>query len=260
MIRRLIPALAFWALAALAPPAGAVLPHPGPGDPRIHEVLYDPAEVVELNGALGYQLSLEFDPAERIENVALGDSLGWQVTPNRKATILFLKPMAQRPDTNMTVITNLRRYEFQLHVAPLKNRAALRAVPYSVRFVYPPPAMAVVRPPPPPRPPEDRNHAYSYQGSTVLLPDRMFDDGEATYFTFRDHEDLPAIYAVEAGGAEAVVNAHMRDGYIVVDRIAPGFVLRRGKEVTHVFNDGYHTQQASALAPQPKPKQSWWRR
>jgi type IV secretion system protein VirB9 len=248
------------ALTLLAAPAGAVAPHPGAGDPRIFEVLYDPSEVVELRGALGYQLSLEFDPGERIENVAIGDSLGWQVTPNRKANLLFIKPMAQRPDTNMTVITNLRRYNFELSVVNPKSRAAVRAVPFSVRFVYPAPVMARVEPPPPPKPPEDRNHAYSYQGSALLLPDRMFDDGEATYFTFRDHEDLPAIFAVDAGGAEAVVNSHMRDGYIVVDGISPGFVLRRGKELTRVFNDGYHAQQASALSPKQKPKDPWWRR
>ena len=248
------------AILLAATPAVAVVPHPGPGDPRIHEVLYDPAEVVELKGALGYQLTLEFDPSERIENVALGDSLGWQVTPNRKATLLFLKPMSVRPDTNMTVITNLRRYNFQLSVLSPKAKAAIKAIPFSVRFVYPPPVMAVIVPPPPVPPPEDKNHAYSYQGSTLLLPARMFDDGEATYFAFRDREDLPAIYAVDGAGAEAVVNSHMRDGYIVVDRVAPGFVLRRGKEVTRVFNDGFHAEQLTALSPQPKKKDPWWRR
>ena len=97
------------------------------------------------------------------------------------------------------------------------------------------------RPPPPPPPPVDRNHAYSYKGSTNALPSRLFDDGEATYFQFRPREDLPAIFAVEPGGEEAVVNSHMRDGFIVVDRLAPAFVLRRGSEVTHVYNDGYRT-------------------
>ncbi|MBS0360001.1 MAG: TrbG/VirB9 family P-type conjugative transfer protein [Proteobacteria bacterium] len=254
-------AAAFLSAALLAAaPAGAVVPHPGAGDPRIHEVMYDPSEVVELKGALGFQLSVEFDPAEKIENVAIGDSLGWQVTPNRKANLLFLKPMAQRPDTNMTVITNLRRYNFQLSVVNAKSKAAVKAIPFSVRFLYPPPVVAVVEPPPPPLPPQDRNHAYSYQGSTLLLPARMFDDGEATYFSFRDREDLPAIYAVDGAGAEAVVNSHMRDGYIVVDRVARGFVLRRGKEITHVFNDGFQTQQLTELAPQPKKKDPWWRR
>ena len=87
--------------------AHAVTPRPGTTDPRIHFVDYDPFQVVELKGALRRQLTVEFDPSERIENVAIGDSLGWQVTPNRRANLLFLKPMAQRPATNMTVVTNM---------------------------------------------------------------------------------------------------------------------------------------------------------
>lgn len=252
-----IATLAAIAALAAAAPAAAVVPHPGAGDPRIFEVMYDPAEVVELKGVLGYQLSLEFDPGERIENVAIGDALGWQVTPNRKANLLFLKPMAQRPDTNMTVVTNLRRYNFALSV---RTKAPARQVPYSVRFLYPPAVVAVVEPPPPPPPPVDKNHAYSYQGSTKALPTRMFDDGQATYFAFASDDDLPAIFAVDPDGGEAVVNSHMRDGYIVVDRIARGFVLRRGSEVTKVFNDGWSTQTASALAPKARPEKPWWRR
>jgi type IV secretion system protein VirB9 len=253
-----VPALvaALLALAA-APASAAIAPHPGAGDPRIGEVLYDPAQVVELKGALGYQLTLEFDPLERIENVAIGDALGWQVTPNRKANLLFLKPMAQRPDTNMTVVTNLRRYEFQLSV---RTKAKASQVAYTVRFVYPAPAVAQVIPPAPPPPPQDKNHAYSYQGSTKVLPTRLFDDGEATYFTFAEGGDLPAIYAVEADGGEAVVNSHMRDGYIVVDRVAPAYVLKRGAEVAHVFNDGWNTEAVSALTPKPRAQKPWWRR
>lgn len=246
-----------FALLLVAAPAAAVEPHPGAGDPRIYEVLYDPSEVVELHGALGFQLSLEFDPAERIENVAIGDSLGWQVTPNRKANLLFLKPMALRPNTNMTVVTNLRRYNFELSV---KAHVPPKSIPFSVRFTYPAPVMVTIDPPPAPTPPVDRNHAYSFRGSDKVLPDRLFDDGEATYFAFRAQEDLPAIFAVEPDGAESVVNSHMKDGYIVVDRIARGFVLRRGKEVTRVFNDGFHTQTANVLSPKRKPKAPWWRR
>lgn len=242
---------------AVAAPAGAVVPHPGPGDPRIHEVFYDPSEVVELHGVLGFQLSLEFDPDERIENVAIGDSLGWQVTPNRKANLLFLKPMSLRPDTNMSVVTNLRRYNFQLSV---RGKQAAKSIPYSVRFVYPLPVMAVVAPPPPPEPPVDRNHAYSFQGAAQNTPTRMFDDGQATYFAFGRDDDLPAIYAVDSDGGETVVNSHMRDGYIVVDRLAQGFVLRRGKEVAKIFNDGWRTREASTISLQRKPKDPWWRR
>ena len=245
------------ALALLAAPAGAVVPRPGDGDPRIHFVMYAPDEVVELRSALGFQLSVEFDPLERIENVAIGDSLGWQVTPNRKANLLFLKPMAQRPDTNMSVVTNLRRYNFHLNV---RSHPPAGSVPFSVRFVYPEPIVAAPPPPPPPFQPVDHNHAFSYEGSTKLAPDRLFDDGLATYFVFREREDIPAIFAIEPDGAESVVNSRMREGYLVVDRIARGFILRRGGEVTKVFNDGYHTQEASALAPKRRSKDPWWRR
>jgi len=256
MSRAVLAAALLLALVA-APAAAAVAPRPGAGDPRIGEVLYDPTQVVELKGVLGYQLTLEFDPLERIENVAIGDALGWQVTPNRKANLLFLKPMAQRPDTNMTVVTNLRRYEFQLSV---RSKARAAQIPYTVRFVYPAPAIAQVIPPPPPAPPQDKNHAYSYQGSDKVLPNRLFDDGEATYFAFAAGVDLPAIYAVEADGGEAVVNSHMRDGYIVVDRVAQAFVLKRGTEITHVFNDGWKSEAVSALAPKPRAQKPWWRR
>jgi len=252
MIR--LPALAA-ALALLAGPALAVAPHPGPGDPRIHVVEYDPQEVVELRVALGYQLSVEFDPAERIENVAIGDSLGWQVTPNRRANLLFLKPMSSRPSTNMTVVTNLRRYNFELGLRP---RAAARTAPFSVRFLYAPPVVAYIAPPPPPAPPAERNVAYSYEGSGKTLPVKVFDDGQDTYFAFREAEDLPAIFAVDPDGGEAVVNTRERDGYVVVDRVTRGFVLRRGSEVTRIYNDGFRIEEASAL--RQRKKDPWWRR
>ncbi|TAJ70639.1 MAG: P-type conjugative transfer protein VirB9 [Phenylobacterium sp.] len=242
-------------LALVAGPALAVVPQPGPGDPRIHVVAYDPEEVVELRVALGYQLSVEFDPAERIENVAIGDSLGWQVTPNRRANLLFLKPMSQRPPTNMTVVTNLRRYNFELSLRP---RAVARSTPFTVRFLYAPPVMAYVAPPPPPKPPVEANVAYSYQGSPRTLPVKVFDDGQDTYFSFRQGEDLPAIFALNADGGEAVVNTRERDGYVVADRVARGFVLRRGDEITRIYNDGFRVEEASAL-PQRK-KDPWWRR
>ncbi len=244
-------------LFCLNAPAGAVTPRPGPGDSRIHIVDYDPEQVVELKAMLGFQMSVELGAAEKIESIAVGDSASWQVTPNRRGNLFFLKPMADGPDTNMTVLTNLRSYYFSLSAV---RKTGKQKPLVSVRFVYPAPAFAVVAPPPPPEPPKpkERNLAYSYAGSIHTLPVRVFDDGEQTYFDFKTREDRPAIYAVDPDGQESVINAHQRDGLVVVDRIARSFVLRRGTEVTTIFNDAFPAPEPSTL--KERPKKSWWSR
>jgi len=237
-VRRLIILMAALAIAGGA--RSAIAPEPGPGDPRIRIVHYDPDQVVELKAAIGYQMTLEFGPGERIENVSIGDGLGWQVTPNHKANLLFLKPLDIHSVTDMTVVTNLRRYAFDLSARRPPPRGD-RSLIFRVRFEYPEPFIAVAepRPVPPPQPPRDVNHAYRVEGAVESAPLRVFDDGHDTYFTFPPTAEYPAIFAVEADRKEAVVNSATRDGYVVVDRLAGGFVLRRGAQVTWVVNDGY---------------------
>jgi type IV secretion system protein VirB9 len=193
----------------------AVSPQPGPGDPRIRIVHYDPDEVVELPATLGYQMSIEFGPGERIENVSIGDGLGWQITPNHKANLLFLKPLDAGSVTDMTVITNLRRYVFDLHA----RRAPRRGDP--------------------PQPPQDVNHAYRVVGRAKVAPLRVFDDGRSTYFAFAPTAEYPAIFAIDPDGKEAVVNTAIRQGFVVIDRLAAAFVLRQGHEATRIVNDGF---------------------
>jgi type IV secretion system protein VirB9 len=238
---------------AAAPAAASLSPVPAGADARVRVVGYDPLEVVSLEGELGYQTMIEFEPAEHIENVAIGDSLGWQVVPSRKGNLLFIKPMARVKTTNMTVVTNLRRYAFELTVRP--GRPSAGEAIYSLRFEYPPPAAPIVQPaaPPIPEPPRDVNHAYSWEGGATNLPLRVFDDGHSTYFRFADEASLPAIFAVEADRSEAAVNVASRDGYLVVERLARAFVLRRGKDETRIINDGFQTVGGSELAPHKKP-------
>jgi len=230
----------------------AVVPEPGPGDPRIRIVRYEPDQVVELRAAIGYQMTLEFGPGERIENVSIGDGLGWQVTPNHKANLLFLKPLDVRSVTDMTVVTNLRRYVFDLSArrpAPRGDRSLI----FRVRFEYPEPFVAVAesKPAPAPQPPHDVNHAYRIEGAAESAPLRVFDDGHDTYFAFPSTTEYPAIFAVEPDRKEAVVNSATRDGYVVVDRLAGAFVLRHGAQVTRIVNDGYLEPGGAAQASPP---------
>ncbi|WP_309646684.1 TrbG/VirB9 family P-type conjugative transfer protein [Phenylobacterium sp.] len=215
---------------------GAETPRPGLVDPRIQTVEYDPDQVVVLRGALNYQLMLEFAPGERIENVSIGDSMGWQVTPNRKANLLFLKPIDRAAVTNMTVVTNQRRYAFDLRVAPATARGVL---PYVVRFAYPQVAMAVPLPPEPDAPPVIVNRSYAITGAAENAPVLVFDDGRMTYFEWPAQGAVPAIFAVGVDGAESLVNYGVRGRYIVVEQLAPRFALRNGKQVATVINNGF---------------------
>jgi type IV secretion system protein VirB9 len=254
------PVLAILAWLMLSPGAvAAVAPSPGPLDPRIRTVVYDPNQVVLVRGTLGYAITVEFGPGEKIENVSIGDGLGWQITPNRRANLLFLKPVDHASPTDMTVVTNARRYNFDLRVDKARPKSNASLI-FALRFEYPEMAQAVLAPvapqeaPPAPQPPLQSNTAYSFKGVAKGLPTTVFDDGQATYFRFDDQTDYPAIFAVDDDGKEAVVNVSYRDNYLVVDRLAAGFTLRRGAEVTQIINDGYRMKAAAPSQLQPASK------
>jgi len=225
----------------LAPAAAAARDNPRPGllDPRIQTIEYDPNQVVVLRGTLGYQFMLEFDAGERIETVSIGDALGWQVTPNRKANVLFIKPVDRQAVTNLTVLTDQRRYVFELTVAP---RGGAAPVLFVARMVYPQPAVAAVETTAalePETPPVVANSAYAIAGAAENRPIRVFDDGRQTYFEWAPDSAIPAIFGIAADGAEGLVNYAVRGPYVVVQQLASRFILRNGKQVATVTNLGY---------------------
>lgn len=125
---------------------------------------------------------------------------------------------------------------------------------YVVRFAYPPgpPPPPPPKPPPPPLPPERRNTAYTYTGDRTILPSVVFDDGRFTYFKWPDAIASPAVFLMGTDGAESIVNYASRDGYIVVEQLAPRFVLRSGKAMTILVNDGWQEPALGPLAPRPR--------
>ncbi|OYY69334.1 MAG: hypothetical protein B7Y44_06695 [Sphingomonadales bacterium 28-55-16] len=224
--------------------------------PNIRYVDYSPDAVIRLTGHTGYQMMLEFEPGETIETVGIGDSSGWQVTPNGAGTIMFLKPIGLPPVTNLSIITNQRRYNLEL-VAKAGLRVPQSQITYAVRFRYPEKAGAVgpmiAAPYLIATASELWNRAYSFDGAKANVPEQVFDDGKATYFRFAAGSSTPAIFSVTPDQGESIVNFAMRGPYIVVEQIAPQFVLRDGKAVTIIFNDAYTTLTPGADAPRQRP-------
>ena len=246
--------------------AGAIPQAALAGDPRIRQTAYDPQRVTTLQGCPGFQTTVAFAPGERIENVALGDAALWQATPNKRADLLFLKPAVRHGRTNMMVVTDRRRYAFDLNA---EDEAACRAgrITYELRFAYPAdpaPALAATpeaaAPPPAPPPPADaelpppagRNTAYTYTGTAANVPVRVFDDGQATYLRWADGAAAPAIYALGPDRSETLVNFAVKGDYVVVDGVAPAYVLRRGAAVAVLYNDAYQQPKLDADAPRPR--------
>jgi type IV secretion system protein VirB9 len=214
------------------------VPISGPVDPRVRSVLFREDAVVALRGHYGYQMMVEFGTDERIENVSIGDSLAWQVTPNRRADTLFLKPIEFNAATNMSVVTSKRRYTFQLSAEEPMGAGDPNII-YRVKFTFPPepvvppseatPSLTVIA----------GNTAYSVSGSPRNVPARIYDDGANTYLEWASGTATPAIFAISSDGTEAVVNFIMRGNVMVVERVGPAFILRNGSDETRVTNDAW---------------------
>jgi len=210
-------------LAAAIPAAAQVRPQPGPGDARVQTVEYVPDQVVQLQAAPGYQVTVALNSDERVESIALGDSAAWQVTANKRGDYLFVKPVSAGVTTNMVVLTDMRMYAFELVPA----FGPMDSLPFAVRFTYPAAASATAATGAEPAAPAQGR--YKLGGDKLLRPSAMADDGVRTEIEWPASVSLPAIYAIADDGRETLVTGNVRDGRIVVDSVATKFVFRRDK-------------------------------
>ena len=212
-------------------------------DHRVHLINYQTDQVYKFTGYYRYASQIEFSPDEEIKTISMGDSTAWMLNPS--GFRLFLKPLEQDATTNMTVITNLHTYLFELHARETDDIDDKDMI-FIMRFVYPEGdanGQTVSRfldsVPSPESEPGLYNTNYTISGTDVIAPIRIFDDGQFTYFQFRDkNADLPAFYMVDARGEESIVNYRTRGDYIVVERVARKFTLRHGGDIVCVFNEG----------------------
>ncbi|MDX2095424.1 MAG: P-type conjugative transfer protein VirB9 [Alphaproteobacteria bacterium] len=233
--------LALLAVVAAAPAYALQSPRPIATDSRIRTVRYSQNEVYQFIGHYGFQSAIEFEADEKIQTVSVGDSVAWLINPSGNR--LFLKPIEQNALTNMTVITDKRSYLFELHAEETKDIRAKEMV-FSYRFIYPQSDASAVdysqteELPDIEKNPQKFNFNYSIRGSNVIEPVRIFDDGEFTYFEFKDkNAEVPAFFRVDSTGNDELINFRKRANYIVVERVASRFTLRRGADIICVYNE-----------------------
>jgi type IV secretion system protein VirB9 len=241
---RITRVLAFTLLLALIGTASAeTTPPRGKTDPRVRIVPYSADEVYRLEGFVGYDIHIELESGEEYQGFAAGDSNA--LTVDARGNDLFIKPRVPAVDTNITVITSRRRYQFAYHASTRTPDPAIDDVIYSLRFAYsqvPQPESerhrvdaALAHPNPDLRTNED----YWYCGAKALKPTAASDDGVHTRLTFASRGELPALFARNEDGSESLLNFSIDGGVVVIHRVAPRIILRRGHLVGCVVNRAY---------------------
>jgi type IV secretion system protein VirB9 len=231
------------ALSLARPAAADWVPARGAVDSRMRVAPYSADQVYRLYGYVGYQIDVEFDQGEVFKGLAAGDVDG--ISFEAHGRHLFLKPRVPHVRTNLTVLTNLRRYEFDYSASPGPPDPALGEVIYALRFTYPGTAATreaalaakriasdltrgpAIRP---------RNYDYWYCGRPELKPQAAWDDGVRTWIRFGARTELPAIFVRNADGSESLVNFSVDDGDVVIQRVVQRFVLRRGRLTGCIVN------------------------
>lgn len=242
------------AIAAFLLPGHAsaeIIPSGGAADQRVKSVAYDANNVVAIVGHYGFVTHIQLGANETVQSVAMGDSLAWEVAPT--GNHLFVKPREPNATTNMSVVTSPgnRVYQFVLTAHESKNGARPRPndMFFAVNFRYPEEERrareaaakkdvaenTLAR-----TPSQGTNFNYWACGDRAVAPDYAMDDGRFTYLRFAANRDMPAIFEELRPGKEALVNTHVEGDWIVVQRVLPRLILRRGEQVACVDNRSFN--------------------
>jgi type IV secretion system protein VirB9 len=248
-------------------------------DPRLREVVYDPAKVVTVPIKRGMVTLVEFDKDEVITEVAVGQGgdcsksdTAWCVTaqPGGRHLYVKAKSSADAPN-NLAVVTDRRSHALRFVIQPNADRQP-PVYRLSIRAPKPPaPALsqtqkeldALAALPPIPRPPSAQqivterlqarptvlNTQYALAegtGSADIVPTLVYDDGRFTYLRFPGNREVPAVFHVLGDGSETLVNTRMDDDTLVVDRVSRRLMLRAGSSVVGIWNEAFDLEGSPA--------------
>lgn len=252
-------------LLGLSPLAFALqIPEPSDSDPRVGYVNYDPDEIVQITGVVGYQTTVLFSPDEQIEDLGAGFTNAWEIGALKNANGFFIKPKVENPNTNIGIVTNKRTYTFdmvmkgdaeQLKEDKKKKRNSSALPKYGERFFY----MIKFRYPEDARKKQEltastegmekkletagrkklKNQEYWIQGPRELQPIAAWDDGRFTYLKFGPNTGFPTIFVPDAAGQESIVQQHVADDTIVIHRVVKKIILRRDGKAAAVTNEAF---------------------
>ena len=234
-----------------------ITPKYGKYDPRVRAIEYNKSDVTRLTTFFGVSTHIAFSGDEKIVDIALGDPTAWEIIP--RVNNLYIRPLADNPDTNLTIITDKRSYQFALFTATraetdktawqdpnliyslsftyadeederiklLKEKEQLTAKLDDAKETLKSQNLA------------EENIDYWVAGSKQITPTKAKDDGRFIYLTFSNNRDIPAIYEVDEFGEESLINTSVEGNTVVIHRMVKQLRLRKGNYVACVINRSF---------------------
>ncbi|WP_321874491.1 TrbG/VirB9 family P-type conjugative transfer protein [Burkholderia ubonensis] len=254
--------------------SAVVVPAEGQLDPRIRHVTYERDQVFRVLTNRGVATLILLGEDEKIVQAgggfestctpstaasesngaatAAGPAAEWLICASKGTNRIWVKPLANARFNNLELVTDKRVYSFEFDARRAAPKNAFDSETYRVVFDYPKP----IRPNGMPAPEEvlaSRMHDslpvvknwkdYTMQalaGGEAIAPTQAFDDNRLTYFLLPGNRDMPAVFVIGADGSERQVDSNIdpKTGYLVVHETARRFLLRAGKAVVGIWNDG----------------------
>jgi type IV secretion system protein TrbG len=217
-------------------------PIPLPTDSRIVTFIYSADAIFTILTLPGAHTHIELPPGEGLVlQPRLGDTIQWRLSGGPQH--VFIKPTRHDIFTTATLVTNKRTYQLEFRSSPLGGKRYQKVV-----FQYPDDELALKQEVDAARTAvvneakriESQNlsanaditqyrFGYSVDGAASWKPATVFDDGRFTYFQINAKaQDLPAFFILEDDGKATLVNHSIRGQFVVVQRLAPRFLLRLG--------------------------------
>lgn len=221
-------------------------------DSRIRYVTFNNDNVVTVQAGVGVSTMIQLSQSEVIETISAGDTMGWSIVPKKGSGILFVKPLVDKAETNVNIVTNKRVYALLLKGT--RDPAIMSS--FQVRFKYIDEdvnAKLMAEAEESARNPSLKNlntaalnYDYNYRGDDALKPRVVFDDGKKMFLQFDG--DIPAIFVVEGKRRESLVNLRTEGEYTIVDKVAAQFTLRADGKTLCLYNRQFGSPKSDPIS------------
>lgn len=216
-------------LAISALPAGSQ----AADDPRFQTIPYAPGGLFNVQTTPEASQTVLFAPGERVTSVIVSDPGAYAIGVTGSGDGITLKANGPSALAVVSVQTSQRAYQLEL----VPGRAI--TAPSVVQFSY---AQQRRQALPPITAQQVAGFGWRVSGSKSLRPSAVRDDGSRTYIEWDRGQAQPAVFAIGASGQEEIVEAYVRGGVVMIDRVYTELVFRIDKT------------SAKAIRTQEKPR------